>query len=428
MDRILIRGGSRLEGNVPISGAKNAALPIMAASLLCEDPVVLRNIPVVADIEGMERLLCSMGVETHREDNGHTMHLNPTTLRWSEAPYDLVRKMRATFFVLGPLLGRTGHARVSVPGGCAIGSRPVDIHLKALAAIGANIEVEHGYVNAEAPPGGLVGGEVNLDFPSVGATENVLCAAAMAKGTTTIRNAAKEPEITDLANFLIACGAIIDGAGSDTIHIDGVDNLSGCEHSIIRDRIEAGTFMVAAAITGGDVLMEGANIRHNAALVAKLEEAGTVVLSEEEGVRVKGNGIVRPLKETVTLPYPGFPTDLQAQLMVLMAIARGTSVIRETIFENRFMHVSELCRLGADIKIEGNAAVIRGVPHLSGGPVMASDLRASAALVLAGLIAEGTTEILRVYHIDRGYEKIEEKLSALGAEVERQKTTQAELL
>lgn len=427
MDRILIRGGSRLEGNVPISGAKNAALPIMAATLLCEEPVVLRNIPVVADIEGMERLLCSMGVETHREDTGHTMRLNPTTLRWSEAPYDLVRKMRATFFVLGPLLGRTGRARVSVPGGCAIGSRPVDIHLKALAALGAEIEVEHGYVNAEAPEG-LKGGEVNLEFPSVGATENVMCAASVASGTTTIRNAAREPEIVDLANFLIACGAIIDGAGSDTIHIDGVEGLSGCEHAIIRDRIEVGTFMVAAAITGGDVFLEGANLRHNAALVAKLEEAGIAVTAEADGVRVKGNGIVRPIKETVTQPYPGFPTDLQAQLMALMTLARGTSVIRETIFENRFMHVSELCRLGADIKIEGNAAVIRGVPHLSGGPVMASDLRASAALVLAGLVAEGTTEILRVYHIDRGYEKIVEKLAAIGAEVQRHKTTAAELM
>jgi UDP-N-acetylglucosamine 1-carboxyvinyltransferase len=418
MDRIRVRGGNRLSGRVKISGAKNAALPIMAAALVCDEPVTIKNVPELLDIDGMEHLLCSMGVTVEKSPDA--IRIDPRTLRWPEAPYDLVRKMRASFFVLGPLIARRRQARVSLPGGCLIGSRPVDIHLKALAGLGIDIQVEHGYVEASASgPNAFVGGEVNLDFPSVGATENLLCAAVLAKGKTVIRNAAREPEVMDLAGFLNAMGARIEGIGDSTLEIEGVERLTGGEYEIIPDRIEAGTFLTAAAITGGEVTLEKACPKFMAGILDKLRESGCEVKIDGSSIHLQGPEKPQAVPDVTTLPYPGFPTDMQAQMMALLAIADGASVIRETIFENRFMHVSELRRLGADVTLEGKTAVVRGVPHLSGSPVMASDLRASAALVVAGLAAEGETEVLRVYHIDRGYERIEEKMAALGADIER---------
>jgi UDP-N-acetylglucosamine 1-carboxyvinyltransferase len=419
MDRILVEGGEKLHGEVKVSGAKNAALPIMTASILCDGPVKLRNIPCLRDIDGMERLLCSLGIEIKRNGDD-VLNINPRTLRWQEAPYDLVRKMRASFCVLGPMISKYGKARVSLPGGCAIGSRPVDIHLKALTALGIDIHVEHGYVEAEALSGRVLGSRVVLDFPSVGATENVLMAASLALGTTELCNAAREPEVTDLAGFLNACGAKITGAGTDKITIEGVDSMPGGEYDVIPDRIEAGTFMVAAGITGGDIKILGANLEHNQALVERLRECGVKITEESDGsVRVVGPERPKALDEVITQPYPGFPTDMQAQLMALLTIADGTSLIKETIFENRFMHTSELTRMGADLNVDGNCTLVRGVEKLSSSPVMASDLRASAALVLAALVASGETEILRVYHLDRGYEKLDAKLSGLGARIRR---------
>lgn len=418
MDRIIIRGGKRLQGKIRVSGAKNAALPIMAAALACDEPVTIRNVPTLLDIDGMEHLLCSMGVLVERRPGEVT--LDPRTLRWPEAPYDLVRKMRASFFVLGPLIARKRRARVSLPGGCAIGSRPVDIHIKALQALNIEMIVEHGYVDARADaPGQLTGQRVTLDFPSVGATENLLSAAVVAKGTTIIHNAACEPEVVDLANFLNAMGARIEGAGSSRIQIEGVESLHGGEYTIIPDRIEAGTYMAAAAITGGEVTLENACPGYMTTTLEKLSETGTEIQVQGSEITVRGKERPKAVHDISTMPYPGFPTDMQAQMMALLSIADGTSIIRETIFENRFMHVSELLRLGADISLEGNTAVVRGVKSLSASPVMASDLRASAALILAGLIAEGQTEVLRVYHLDRGYERIEDKLSALGADIQR---------
>lgn len=415
MDRIIVRGGTKLQGAVKISGAKNAALPILAASILCDSPVVLENVPNLLDIDSMERLLCSLGVETRREVGG-VFKIDPRCLRWYEATYDIVRKMRASFVVLGPLLARTGQARISMPGGCAIGRRPVDIHLKALEKLGAEIAVSHGYVEARGME--LKGAEIVLDFPSVGATENILMAATLAKGESVIRNAAREPEISDLANFLSTCGAKIEGIGSDVLHVQGVNSLSGVTHKVIPDRIETQTFMVAGAITGGEIEINDVIPEHSRSFIEKLKQIGVKIQSTEDTITVQGPDEFQPV-ELSTLPYPGFPTDAQAQLMALLCVAKGTSIIKETIFENRFMHVSELDRLGADITIDGNCAVVKGVSSLSGSPVMASDLRASAALILAGLIATGETEVLRVYHLDRGYEQIESKLSGLGANIER---------
>lgn len=424
MDSIQVEKSPPLHGEVRISGSKNAALPIMAATLLCEEAVVLENVPDLADIHGMERLLCSMGAVTHYESAAKRVEIDPTRVRWIEAPYDLVRKMRASFFVLGPLVGRHRHARVSMPGGCAIGARPVNIHLKALESLGVRIEVEHGYVVADGHQ--LRGGPVNLDFPSVGATENALCAAVLAPGETVIENAAREPEVTDLADFLVAGGARIEGQGTSTLHVQGVDRLSLKTYPIIPDRIEAGTYLAAAALAGGEVRIRGCRQKDLIAFLADLRQTGTELEVESQGplddILVRRTNPIQPISEVVTLPFPGFPTDLQAQMMAVLCLAEGASIVRETIFENRFMHVSELNRMGADITINGNTAIVRGVRELSGSPVMASDLRASAALVIAGLVARGTTDILRVYHLDRGYEHIETKLAGLGANVKRVRT------
>lgn len=414
MDKILIKGGRPLKGSVQVRGAKNAALPLMAAALLAEQPCTLHNIPCLHDIFTMEKILGAMGMKT--EFTGRSMTLDASTVDTTEAPYELVRKMRASFFTLGPLLGRFGKARVSLPGGCAIGTRPVDIHLKALERLGASIRIEDGYVIAE---GTLTGADIALDFPSVGATENAMMAATRAKGLTRISNAAREPEILDLAHFLNACGAQISGAGTDLITIVGVDGLGGCEHVTIPDRIEAGTFMIAAVATHGDITLTHANADHLPNFISKLRESGAEVETSGTSIRVAAKNGFKAVK-VETLPYPGFPTDLQAQLMAMLCMAEGVSVMKETVFENRFMQVAELVRMGADIAVDGNAAIVRGVKSMSGAPVMASDLRASAALVIAGLLAEkGETMISRVYHIDRGYERIEERLSALGADIQR---------
>lgn len=427
MDSILVEKSPPLSGEVRISGAKNAALPVIAAALLLDEPVTLHNIPNLADISAMERLLCSMGLETHYHREAGSLRIDPSRVRWFEAPYDLVRKMRASFFVLGPLVGKHREAKVSLPGGCAIGARPVNIHLKALEALGIDLEVEHGYVVADGS--GLRGGRVHLEFPSVGATENALCAAVRAPGETVIENAAREPEVTDLADFLVAAGAKIEGQGTSTLRIQGVDRLAVESYSIIPDRIEAGTYLAAAALSGGTVRASNCRERDLTAFLADLRNAGCEVSVEADGaldsITVSRPGPIQPVSEVVTLPHPGFPTDLQAQMMAVLCLAEGTSIVKETIFENRFMHVSELSRMGADIRVEGNSAIVRGVKALSGSPVMASDLRASAALVIAGLAAEGKTEVLRVYHLDRGYERIEEKLSGLGAVIQRVKTPAA---
>lgn len=414
MDKIVIRGGKPLQGTVHVRGAKNAALPIMAASLLAESSCTLHNVPCLHDVFTMDKILSFMGMQI--DFTGRCMTVDPAGLHAHEAPYELVRKMRASFFVLGPLLARFGTARVSLPGGCAIGTRPVDIHLKALEALGATIEIDEGYVHAS---GRLKGAEVALDFPSVGATENVMMAACRADGLTRITNAAREPEIEDLARFLNAMGAQISGAGTDMITVVGVTALSGAEHEIIGDRIEAGTFVVAAAATHGDVVVQGANADHLPGFLTKLQEMGVELETRSNAIRVR---VPNGLKGTslTTMPYPGFPTDLQAQTMSLLCVSEGASVIRETVFENRFMQVGELMRMGAHIELDGNAAIVQGVKSLSGAPVMASDLRASAALVVAGLAAtRGETAISRVYHIDRGYERIEERLAGLGADIQR---------
>ncbi len=419
MDRILVRGGRRLEGEVVVSGSKNAALPILISSLLTAEQCVYQGIPDLMDIHTTLRLLSGLGVRVERE--GHGGRVGHLTLQADhvtelEAPYNLVKTMRASFLVLGPLLSRFGVAHVSTPGGCAIGTRPVNLHLKGLAEMGATIDLNHGYVEAKAKR--LQGAKIYLDLPSVGATENLMMAATLAKGTTVIENAAREPEVEDLASVLNKMGAKVEGAGSDLVKIDGVDRLHSVSHRIIPDRVEAGTFMVAAALIGGDIVVRGARPDHLDAFILKLKEAGVALCVEQEGVRVKGDGRSKGVDIT-TLPYPGFPTDLQAQMMVLMAVTDGVSVITETIFENRFMHAQELSRMGADIRLEGNRAVIKGVEGLSGAPVMATDLRASVSLVLAGLVAKGKTDISRVYHLDRGYEHIERKLSSLGADIQR---------
>ncbi len=414
MDRIVIRGGKPLQGTIHIRGAKNSALPLMAACLLAEEPCTLHNIPCLHDVFTMDKLLSAMGMNI--EFTGRYLTLDSSSLGEPVAPYDLVRKMRASFFVLGPLLGRYGRAKVSLPGGCAIGTRPVDIHLKGLEALGAEISIEDGYVHAE---GTLQGADLTLDFPSVGATENLLMAAARAKGVTRLANVAREPEIVDLARFLNRLGAQISGAGSDLITVVGVDSLGGAEHTVIPDRVEAGTFLLAGAATGGDVTVQNCDPDHLASFLNKLRQAGAEIEAHNGRIRVTVPNGLKALDVT-TQPYPGFPTDLQAQMMAMLCVAEGASVIKETVFENRFMQVGELLRMGADIEVDGNAAVVRGVKALQGAPVMASDLRASAALVVAGLIAKrGETSVNRVYHIDRGYERIEERFMALGADMER---------
>jgi UDP-N-acetylglucosamine 1-carboxyvinyltransferase len=421
VDKIIVQGGRRLEGEVTVSGSKNAALPILISSLLTAEPCVYQAIPNLADIHTTLRLLSGLGVKLDREAwarGGGDLTLQAERVDKLEASYDLVKTMRASFLVMGPLLARFGEARVSTPGGCAIGARPVNLHLKGLEALGATIEQAHGYIVARAAR--LRGAKIYLDLPSVGATENLLMAAALAEGTTVIEHAAKEPEIEDLAAALNKMGARIDGAGRDIIKIEGVSALHGVTHRVIPDRIEAGSFVIAGALSGGEISVKGARPAHLEAFLIKLKEAGLTLSADENSIQVKGNGRLKSVDVT-TLPYPGFPTDLQAQMMVLMAVADGVSVITETIFENRFMHVQELDRMGAEIRLEGNRAVVRGVKELSGAPVMASDLRASVALILAGLVARGTTEISRVYHLDRGYERIEQKLSKLGARIERVK-------
>jgi len=414
MDKILVKGGRPLRGAVHVRGAKNAALPLMAAAILAEEPCTLHNVPCLHDVFTMDKILSGMGMSI--EFTGRYMTLDASTIQSQEAPYDLVRKMRASFFVLGPLLARFGRARVSLPGGCAIGTRPVDIHLKGFEALGARICIEDGYVVAEGP---LAGTDFGLDLPSVGATENLMMAACRASGVTRLSNAAREPEIVDLAQFLNGLGAQISGAGTDLITIVGVDALGGTEHEVTPDRIEAGTFLVASVATHGDVTVLGANPEHLTAFLGKLEKAGAQIDVRGTSIRAAAIDGFKGV-DISTRPYPGFPTDLQAQMMAMLCVADGVSVIKETVFENRFMQVAELARMGADIELDGNTALVRGVPALSGAPVMASDLRASAALVIAGLIAEkGETAVARVYHIDRGYERIEERLAALGADVRR---------
>ncbi len=416
MDKIIVSGGRRLEGEVTVSGSKNAALPILISSLLTAEPCSYAGVPDLMDIKTTVKLLSWLGVRVDWGQNSGCLTLGADRVAHLEAPYDLVKTMRASFLVLGPLVARFGQARVSTPGGCAIGARPVNLHLKGLAEMGAEIDLVHGYVEAKANK--LKGAKIYLDVPSVGATENLMMAATLAEGTTLIENAAKEPEIEDLASVLNKMGGRVAGAGSDIVKIEGVERLGGVSHRVIPDRIEAASFMVAAALTRGDVVVRGARPDHLEAFLLKLRETGLAISIEADQVRVNGNGRPKSVDIT-TLPHPGFPTDLQAQMMVLMAVADGVSVITENIFENRFMHAQELDRMGADIRLEGNRAVVRGVENLSAAPVMATDLRASVSLVLAGLVATGNTEISRVYHLDRGYEHIERKLSALGADITR---------
>ena len=415
MDTIVIQGGRRLQGDVRISGAKNAALPVLVSSLLTDGWNTFHNVPDLADVRTIKRLLAGFGAEL---DGGETLRINVGKITSHEAPYDLVRTMRASILVLGPLVARTGKARVSLPGGCAIGARPVNLHLKALRAMGAKIDLRDGYVEARAPR--LKGCIIYFDISTVTGTENILMAATLAEGTTVLENAASEPEVVNLANVLTGMGAKIKGAGTDVIEIEGVDTLRPVEADIIPDRIEAGTYMIATGLTGGDVNVLGCRPDHLDTVIAKLKETGVKVTPIEGGLRVVSDRKITSV-DVKTLPYPGFPTDLQAQMMVLMSRGGGSSIIKETVFENRFMHVNELIRMGADITVDGSSAIVRGVSSLRGAPVMATDLRASASLILAGLVAEGTTEISRIYHLDRGYEHIEEKLSSLGADIRRVK-------
>jgi UDP-N-acetylglucosamine 1-carboxyvinyltransferase len=418
MDKIVVEGGQRLVGRIPISGAKNAALPLMAAALLPNGPSTYKNVPLLEDVSTMGKLLRKLGGEV---DGKRTLVIDPPSQKKAklEAPYELVKTMRASVLVLGPLVARYGRGRVSMPGGCAIGARPIDQHLKGLEAMGAKITLDHGYVEAEAKR--LRGATIVLDMPTVTGCENLMMAAALAKGRTVIENAAREPEVEELALVLNKMGARIQGAGTPVITIQGVDELQPIEHHIIPDRIEAGTFAIGAAITRGDVLLEGARPEHMDAIIAKLRAAGVHVSAEKDGLRVRGGGDLAAIDIT-TQPHPGFPTDMQAQFMVLACVAKGESVIKETIFENRFMHVPELGRMGADIHIDGRTALIKGGRKLAGASVMATDLRASASLVLAGLVAKGETEVLRVYHLDRGYQSIEKKLRGAGAKIKRAKT------
>ena len=417
MEKLIVKGGNRLVGAVKTSGAKNAVLPIIAASILGTTPSHLDEVPMLEDVHTISEVLKCLGLAVECSPEKNVLDIDSTEITSYEAPYELVRTMRASFLVMGPLLARIGKARISMPGGCAIGARPIDIHLKGFEALGVKIEQGHGYIEASAPEG-LKGTSIYFDFPSVGATENIMMAASLAEGTTILENAAEEPEIVDLANYLNKMGAKIRGAGTDTIRIEGVDKLHGADYTIIPDRIEAGTYMIAAAMTGGDIVVENVLPEHQKPLIAKLREAGAVVEEDIDKVRVIGKN---PLKAVSikTLPYPGFPTDMQAQMRAMMVIAEGRSKVTETVFENRFMHVVELNRMGAQISTEGRSAVIDGPCKLTGCDVRATDLRAGAAMILAGLVAEGTTRIGDLHHIDRGYENIVAKLKNLGADIER---------
>ena len=423
MDKIIIRGGRKLSGTLPVSGAKNAALTLLPCALLTDEPLTLRNLPRLADIDSFQHLLNQFGVSTsiagaRPEDFGRVMTLQATRLTSTVAPYDLVRKMRASILVLGPMLARAGEATVSLPGGCAIGNRPIDLHLKALEAFGARIELAAGYVRAHAPDGGLPGGTYTFPVVSVGATENAVMAAVLCTGRSLLHNAAREPEIADLCKLLVAMGAQIEGIGSSDLTIHGVPRLHGATYMVMPDRIEAGSYACAAAITGGDVLLTGARIEDMAATVQSLTDAGIHVEQVRGGVHVAANGAIRPVTLS-TAPYPGFATDMQAQLMAMLCMAKGSSVLTETIFENRYMHVPELNRMGARIETKGRTAIVHGVDHMIGADVMATDLRASMSLIIAGLAAQGETNVHRVYHLDRGYERLEEKLALIGADVER---------
>lgn len=416
MERLIVKGGNRLVGTVKTSGAKNAVLPIIAASILGTSPSRLDEIPALEDVRTICAVLECLGIKVDASEP-HTLKIDSREITSCEAPYELVRSMRASFLVMGPLLARKGYARISQPGGCAIGTRPIDLHLKGFEALGVKIEQGHGYIEASAPEG-MTGANIYLDFPSVGATENIMMAAAMANGTTVLENPAEEPEIVDLANYLNQMGARVRGAGTNVITIEGVSELHGVQHSVIPDRIEAGTYMIAAAMTGGDVIIENVLPEHQKPLIAKLREAGTLVEEDIDRIHVVGSGRLKAV-DIKTLPYPGFPTDMQAQMMAMLSVAEGRSKITETVFENRFMHVVELNRMGANITTEGRSAVITGPAHLTGCTVRATDLRAGAAMILAGLVAEGATEICDIYHIDRGYEEIAAKLTRLGADIKR---------
>lgn len=422
MDSIVIRGGNRLAGTLQISGAKNAVLTLMPCALLTDEPLCLENLPRLADVDNFMHLLNQHGASTMLEGGhnggGRKMTVKASSIASTVAPYDFVRKMRASILVLGPLVARAGEATVSMPGGCAIGNRPIDLHLKALEALGADIELAAGYVKASAPDGGLKGGTISFPIVSVGATENALMAAVLARGETVIENAAREPEIVDLCNCLVAMGAEIEDIGSDRLVVHGKDRLHGATYSVMPDRIEAGSYACAAAITGGELMLKDANAATMPSILAGLRDVGLEIEELDDGVKINANGRLNPMTIS-TAPFPGFPTDMQAQFMSMLALADGTSMLTETIFENRYMHVPELARMGADIEVRGRTAVVKGVDELVGANVMATDLRASMSLVLAGLAAKGETKVLRVYHLDRGYERLEEKLGAVGADIER---------
>ena len=416
MEKLIIHGGHELHGRVKISGAKNAVLPIIAATLLAQDkPCVLDEVPYLNDVCTIAEVLRQLGAKVDFNRQQHTLFVDSTVLKTVDAPYDLVRKMRASFVIMGPLLARYGKAKISMPGGCAIGTRPIDLHLKGFEALGAEIEIGHGFISATAP-NGLKGTSIYLDFPSVGATENIIMAACMAEGQTILENAAQEPEIIDLANFLNIMGAKIRGAGTNVIKITGVPKLIGHNYTIIPDRIEAGTYMVAVAMTGGDIYIENAISEHLKPVIAKLNEAGVKIEEDIDGIRVSCNKRPKAI-DIKTLPYPGFPTDMQAQFMAMLTIADGTGLVTETVFEIRFMHVDELKRMGACIKVDGRTSIVEGVPSLNGCQVKATDLRAGAAMVLAGLVANGETEVSYIHHIDRGYDNLVEKLCGLGADI-----------
>ena len=419
MEKLIIKGGHPLKGRVKISGAKNAVLPIIAATLLGQErPSVLDDVPALDDVETITAVLETLGVRASFDREQHRLTVDATVIGSTTAPYDLVRKMRASFLIMGPLLARCGQAKISLPGGCAIGTRPIDLHLKGFEALGAEIKIGHGFIEASAPEG-LKGAKVYLDFPSVGATENIMMAASMAEGVTVLENPAQEPEIVDLANYLNVMGAKVRGAGTNVIKIEGMGRLLGRDYTIIPDRIEAGTYMVAAAMTRGDVYIENAISEHLKPVVARLKEAGAVIEEDVEGIRVTCDRPTRAV-DIKTMPYPGFPTDMQAQFMAMIAVSEGTGLVTETVFENRFMHVDELKRMGAHIKIDGRTSVVEGVPKLTGCQVKATDLRAGAAMVLAGLVAEGETQVGYIHHIDRGYDNLVAKLVGLGADIRRE--------
>lgn len=418
MEKLIINGGHRLEGHVKISGAKNAVLPIIAATLLGQDqPSILDEVPALEDVHTITEVLRKLGVKASFDAAGHQLHVDSTVIDSCEAPYDLVRKMRASFLIMGPLLARCGKAKISLPGGCAIGTRPIDLHLKGFEALGADIHIGHGFIEASAPEG-LKGAKIYLDFPSVGATENILMAASMAEGQTVLENPAQEPEIVDLANYLNVMGAKIRGAGTNVIKIEGRPKLTGRAYTIIPDRIEAGTYMVAAAMTQGNVYIENAISEHLKPVIAKLKEAGVTIEEDIDGIRVSCSKRTKTV-DIKTMPYPGFPTDMQAQFMAMMAVSEGNGLVTETVFENRFMHVDELKRMGAHIRIDGRTSMVEGVERLTGCQVKATDLRAGAAMVLAGLVADGETQVGYIHHIDRGYDNLVEKLVGLGADIRR---------